>query len=202
MEKQQMGTTAKQLNKFWRKVQYASKRTTDGKDRPVLGLIINQFRSKIGVMYGSPKTTPGGEGKNYHYATRIELKKSEYLKSGKGDSAVIIGQTIKANVVKNKTAVPNQVAVFDFYFADGNGFRAGEIDYMKELIMTAKLYKVITRAGAYYSYGGGRWLGEDATIAGIREDVDLREQLDRDVRAAVHASPTALENEESSSDEE
>jgi hypothetical protein len=73
---------------------------------------------------------------------------------------------------------------------------------MKELIMTAKLYKVITRAGAYYSYGGGRWLGEDATIAGIREDVDLREQLDRDVRAAVHASPTALENEESSSDEE
>jgi recombination protein RecA len=197
----QVGRTALLLNKFWRKVQFSSKRSAFGGERPFLGLVINQFRSKIGVMYGSPKTTPGGEGKNYHFATRVELNKVEYLKVGAKDSP-IIGQTIKAKIIKNKTAVPNQLAVFDFYFAPGRGFQAGEIDYIKELFLTAKLYKVIKRTGAYYNYAERKWLGEDATIDALREELDLQEQLDRDVRAAVQVSSVAVSDEESTSDED
>lgn len=192
-----VGKTALQLNKFWRKITFSSRRSVLGGDRPFLGLVINQFRSKIGVMYGDPKTTPGGEGKNYHFATRVELKRSDWLEEGKGEEKHKVGQTIKARIIKNKTAVPNQVCSFDFYFDNGQYFDAGQIDYIKELVAMAKLFKVVTRAGAYYKYGERKWLGEDAMISSLREEIDLQEQLDKDVREVVKiSSKYAPEDEE------
>jgi len=183
-----VGKTALQLNKFWRKITFASRRSLLGGERPFLGLVINQFRSKIGVMYGDPRTTPGGEGKNYHFSTRLELKRDDWIEEGSGQDKHKVGQTIKVRVIKNKTAVPAQVASFDFYFDDGEHFKAGEIDYIKELMALAKLFKVVKRAGAYYRYAERQWQGEDAIIASLREELDLQEMLDKEVREAVKIS--------------
>jgi recombination protein RecA len=193
MEDAIVGVTAKQLNKFWRKISFSSQRSALGGERPFLGIVINQFRSKIGVMYGDPRTTPGGEGKNYHFATRLEVKRDDWVTDGNisvggKTEPRKVGQTIKVRVIKNKTAVPAQVAVFDFYFDDSTNFKAGEIDYIKEAMALAKLYKIVKRAGAYYRYAERQWQGEDAMIASLREELDLQEMLDKDIREAIKIS--------------
>jgi recombination protein RecA len=162
----------------------------------MLGLVINQFRSKI-TAYGDPKTTPGGEGKNYHFSTRVQLSRKDWIKSGTGSDAPKVGQVIIAKIIKNKTSVPNQIAIFDFYFDSTEHFSAGEIDYIKELMMMAKLFKVVVRAGAYYRYAERQWQGEDAMLASLREEIDLQEMLDREVRGAINiSSKFALTDEE------
>jgi recombination protein RecA len=196
-----VGKTALQLNKFWRKINFSSQRSVLGGDRPFLGIVINQFRSKIGVMYGDPRTTPGGEGKNYHFATRLEVKRDDWVTYGTmqvGDKSEArkVGQTIKVRVIKNKTAVPAQVAVFDFYFDDSDMFKAGEIDYIKEAMALAKLFKVVKRAGAYYRYAERQWQGESAMIASLREEIDLQEMLDKDIREAIKISSKFVASDE------
>jgi len=185
-----VGKTALQLNKFWRKVTFSSHRSLLGGERPFLGLVINQFRSKIGVVYGDPRTTPGGEGKNYHFSTRLQLSRDEWIHEGKGEARHKVGQTIKVRVIKNKTAVPAQEAVFDFYFDDSqeHPFKAGDIDYIKEMMALSKLFKVVKRAGSYYRYAERQWQGEDAMIKSLREELDLQEMLDKDVREAIKIS--------------
>ena len=187
MEESTVGRGALLTNKFFRKVGKASKRSLTEPERPFIGLIINQWRSKIGVMYGDPRTTPGGLGKNYAFFTRVDVRRDDWIEAGSGQEKRRIGQTIKFRVLKNKSAPPSQVATVDFYFANGGNIAAGEIDFAKEIIAIGKVNKVITRAGAYYRYGGRQWQGEDAMLASIREEIDLREALEREVLDSIKA---------------
>jgi recombination protein RecA len=184
MDEAIVGRGALLTGKFFRKVGKASRRSLVEDERPFIGLIINQYRMKIGVMYGDPRTTPGGEAKNYAFFTRLEVKRDEWIESGVGQEKHKVGQTIKVRTMKNKSAPPAQVAYVDFYFADGECF-AGEFDFAKEIVALGIIYKIITRAGAYYSYGDRKWQGGDAVVKSIREEVDLREALDKDVRRVV-----------------
>jgi recombination protein RecA len=185
MEESTVGRSALLTNKFFRKVGKASKRSLIDTERPFIGLIINQWRSKIGVMYGDPRTTPGGLGKDYAFFTRMEVRRDEWIEAGTGQEKRRIGQTIKVRVLKNKSAPPAQTALVDFYFSSGVDIPAGEFDFAKEIVALGIIYKIITRAGAYYSYGDRKWQGGDAVVKSIREEVDLREALDKDVRRVV-----------------
>ena len=187
MDEATVGRGALLTGKFFRKVGKASRRSLTEPERPFIGLIINQYRMKIGVMYGDPRTTPGGEAKNYAYFTRIEVKRDDWLETGTGQEKRKVGQTIKIRTLKNKSAPPSQVAYLDFYFDDGECF-AGEYDFAKEIVALGILNKVITRAGAYYSYGDRKWQGADAVLKSIREEIDLKDALEKDVREIVRAS--------------
>lgn len=184
MDEATVGRGALLTGKFFRKVGKASRRSLTESERPFIGLIINQYRMKIGVMYGDPRTTPGGEAKNYAFFTRIEVKRDEWLETGTGQEKHKVGQTIKIRTLKNKSAPPSQVAYVDFYFDNGECY-AGDFDFAKEIVALGILNKIITRAGAYYSYGDRKWQGANAVVQSIREEVDLKDALEKDVRTVV-----------------
>jgi recombination protein RecA len=186
MDEATVGRGALLTGKFFRKVGKASKRSLTESERPFIGIVINQYRMKIGVMYGDPRTTPGGEAKNYAFFTRIEVKRDDWLETGTGQEKKRVGQTIKIRTLKNKSAPPSQVAYLDFYFDNGE-CSAGDYDFAKEIVALGILNKIITRAGSYYSYGDRKWQGADAVVNSIREELDLRDSLDKDVRLAVRA---------------
>lgn len=185
MDEMTVGRGAMLMGKFFRKMEKAGKRSLLGEERPFIGIIINQWRSKIGVMYGDPRTTPGGEAKNYFFFTRIEVKRDDWIETGTGQEKRKVGQTIKFQTRKNKSAPPGQVAYTDFYFDDGGGIEKGDYDYAKEIVALGILNKVITRAGAYYRYQDRQWLGADAMLSSIREEVDLQEILQKDVLSTL-----------------
>ena len=187
MEESTVGRGALLTNKFFRKVGKASKRSLVSPERPFIGIVINQYRMKIGVQYGDPRTTPGGLGKDYAFFTRTEVRRDEWIESGTGQEKRRVGQSIKARIIKNKSAAPSQVATVDFYFSEGETVPAGEFDFAKEVIAMGIINKVITRAGAYYRYAGRQWQGSDAMLSSIREEIDLKETLERDVLDSIKA---------------
>jgi len=195
MDEATVGKGALLTGKFFRKVGKASKRSLVESERPFIGLMINQYRMKIGVMYGDPKTTPGGEAKNYAFFTRIEVKRDEWIDAGTGQEKRRVGQTIKVRTLKNKSAPPSQTAYVDFYFDNGGTIDKGEYDLAKEIVALGIIYKVIVRAGAYYRYSDRQWQGADALVASIREEIDLKEALDADVRSAVKAASKYVSEE-------
>lgn len=195
MEESTVGRGALLTNKFFRKVGKASKRSLTEPERPFIGILINQWRSKIGVMYGDPRTTPGGLGKDYAFFTRTEVRRDAWIEEGSGQEKHRIGQTIKVRILKNKSAAPSQTASIDFYFADGGPVTPGEYDFGKEIITMGILNKVITRAGAYYRYADRQWQGSEAMLASIREEIDLKETLERDVLDSIKAGSKFVHEE-------
>jgi recombination protein RecA len=177
MNEMTVGRGALLTNKFFRVVGSAIKRSLVEDERPVLGLIINQYRMKIGVMHGDPRTTPGGEGKNYAFFTRLEIRRDEWIETGSGNNKVRVGQTIKVRTLKNKTAPPQRVAYFDFYFAEGGECVPGEYDFAKEIAAMAVVKGIIDRKGGWYYFGDRKWQGIDSAIDSIRAEIDLKEQL-------------------------
>lgn len=173
MEEFTMGLGARLTGKFLRKSGKAQKRSLIEEDRPCTGLIINQWRQKIGVTYGDPRTTPGGMAKNFHYFVRCEVARDEWITS-KDEK---VGQSIRAKTLKNKTYRPQQSAVVDFYFADALGFHLGEFDTVKDIVNIGIAIEAITRAGAYYRYNGQQWQGKDALVMAVRADLDLQSEL-------------------------
>ena len=179
MSEATVGRGALLTNKFFRVVGTAMKRSLIEDERPVLGLIINQYRMKIGVMHGDPRTTPGGEGKNYAFFTRCEVKRDEWIEIGSGNNKVRVGQRIKVRTLKNKTAPPQRIAYFDFYFAEGGDCAPGEFDFAKEVASLAVVKGIIERKGGWYYYGERKWQGIEPVIASIREEVDLKEVVQK-----------------------
>ena len=179
MSEATVGRGALLTNKFFRVVGTAMKRSLIEDERPVLGLIINQYRMKIGVQHGDPRTTPGGEGKNYAFFTRCEVKRDEWIEVGSGNNKVRVGQRIKVRTLKNKTAPPQRIAYFDFYFAEGGNCAPGEFDFAKEVASLAVVKGIIERKGGWYYYGERKWQGIEPVIASIREEVDLKEVIQK-----------------------
>ena len=181
MSEMTVGKGALLTNKFFRVVGTAMKRSLVEDERPVLGLIINQYRMKIGVMHGDPRTTPGGEGKNYAFFTRCEIRRDEWIETGSGNNKVRVGQRIKVRTLKNKTAPPQRVAYFDFYFAEGGACQPGEYDFAKEIASLAVVMSVIERKGGWFYYNDRKWQGIDSVIQSIREEIDLKEAIQKAV---------------------
>jgi recombination protein RecA len=176
-----IGRGAMLTNKFMRKVHAASTRSLVEYDRPVLFLMINQWREMIGVMWGDTRTTPGGKGKNYTFMTRVEVTRDEWLK--KGDDQV--GQVIKIRCIKNKTAPRWRTGQVDFYFDTVDGHEAGSYDLSHEAVDLAVEKEIITRQGAWYHFGGKKWQGQAAVWDALQQDPKLLAAVDTQVRREV-----------------
>jgi recombination protein RecA len=187
IEEWQVGIGARLTNKLMR-VSTGRQRREEG-ERDCLCLIINQWRDKVGVMFGDPRTTPGGKGKNFSYFTRVEVVRDGWIERNK----VKVGQVMKIRTMKNKTAPPSRVAQVDFYFDNAFPFVAGDYDTVQEVWNIATTYDVITRRGSRYDYGGQTWVGKEPVLQSLREDLELRAAVDSEVRklvlAGVHEPP-------------
>jgi len=181
MDEMTVGRGALLTNKFFRVVGSAMKRSLVEDERAILGLIINQYRMKIGVMHGDPRTTPGGEGKNYAFFTRSEIRRDDWIEAGSGNDKKRVGQTIKVRTLKNKTAPPQRVAYFDFYFDKGGDCEPGQYDFAKEIAAMSVVSGIIERKGGWYYYGDRKWQGTEAVIASIREEIELMDDLRKQV---------------------
>ncbi len=123
-------------------------------------IFLNQIRMKIGIMFGNPETTPGGNALKFYSSVRIDLRRLAQIKKGED----IIGNRVKAKVVKNKVAPPFRIAEFDILYNEG-------ISYEGDLLGLGEKYEVIKKAGASYSFGDvslGR--GYDAARLFLKEN--------------------------------
>lgn len=188
MDELTVGRGAMITNKFFRKAGAAMKRSLVEDERPILGLVINQYRMKIGVMHGDPRTTPGGEGKNYAFFTRSEVRRDEWIEAGTGVNKERVGQRIKIRTVKNKVAPPQRVAYVDFYFSDHSIYEAGDYDLAKEVAAMAIVKEVVDRKGGWVYYGERKWNGQEAFVNSLREEVDLMDEL----RERVLTTPSSI----------
>lgn len=136
-------------------------------------VFINQIRMKIGVMFGNPETTTGGNALKFYSSMRLDIRKIDNLKDGQN----IIGGRLRVKVVKNKVAPPFRQAEFDIYFNDG-------ISTVGEILDIGVDKGIIERAGAWYSYGGNK-------IGQGRENV--REYLKNNVGIASEVKQKILE---------
>ena len=138
-------------------------------------IFINQIREKIGVMFGSPETTPGGRALKFYTSCRIDVRRIGQLKEGEE----VVGQRVRAKVVKNKVAPPFRIAEFDMMAANGISYEADVLDMAIE-------YKLVTRTGAWFRYGDLQ-LGQGREKARdyMKEHPELLTEL-RDKIMAMH----------------
>lgn len=191
MDESTISSGARLTGKFFRKVRTPTRRSLTKQERPMLGLIINQWRDKIGgpVFHGqAQQVSPGGHAKDYAYYTRVEVKRTEWIDEKRDGTKGVdrVGQVIKFKTIKNKSAPPQQVASVRFYFSDTrSGFRQGEFDTVAEIVALGIFYGVIQQKSAWFYYGDNKWNGEGKMVASLREEIDLQQQLSKDVLAAA-----------------
>lgn len=176
LENWQVGLAARLNNKFFRLAGSHTRRSMTAEDRPCTFLVINQFREKIGVMHGDNRTTPGGRGKDFAYATSTEVRRKEWIELNKERVGVRIG----ARTRKNKYAPPQRAAEVNFYFADTPGFSAGSYDIAADLVDTAAYTDVIYRidGGTTYYFDGEKIeVGLPKTLEVVRADLDLQRAI-------------------------
>ena len=135
-------------------------------------IFINQLRMKIGVMYGNPETTTGGNALKFYASVRLDVRRIEAIKEGGN----VIGNKTRVKVVKNKVAPPFKEAVFDIMYGQG-------ISKWSELIDLAVQMDIIQKSGSWFSMGDDRiGQGKDSVKAYLQERPELAEQVEAQVR--------------------
>ena len=138
-------------------------------------IFTNQLREKVGVMFGNPEVTPGGRALKFYSSVRIELRRVDSVKKGTD----VIGNRVKAKIVKNKVAPPFKTAEFDILYGEGIS-REGEI------IDMGVAARVIDKAGAWYAYNGEKiGQGKDNAREFLRENAALAVEIENKVREAM-----------------
>lgn len=190
MDEASVATGAQILSRFFKKCAKAQRRSLTEADRPCTLIAINQWRDKIGVMFGDPRTTPGGKAKNYYYFIRVEVRRDEWIAEGsKLDTRV--GQTIKMRVMKNKTYRPQQVAQADFYFADSGGYRKGDFDTAKDVVNVALALDLFE---GRYKFNGERIANKKEELYDIvRQDLGLQRSIKEAAMNAVLGGAKEME---------
>ena len=154
-------------------------------------IFINQIREKIGVMFGSPETTPGGRALKFYASCRIDVRRIGQLKEGE----MVMGQRVRAKVVKNKVAPPFRVAEFDMMHADGISFEGDVIDMGLE-------QKVIARTGAWFRYGDLQLgQGKEKARQYLKENPKLAAELKDKIMAAGGGKVAKLAGSTTTSDD-
>ena len=142
-------------------------------------IFINQLREKIGVMFGNPETTTGGNALKFYSSVRLDIRRVSTIKDG--DQAV--ANLVRVKVLKNKLAPPFRKAEFEITFGEGIS-KAGEI------VDLGVTYEVIKKSGSWFSYGDTRLAqGRDATKQLISDNPELMEELQAKIYAAIMGSP-------------
>jgi recombination protein RecA len=176
----QMGLQARLMSQALRKLTANIKRSN------TLVIFINQIRMKIGVMFGNPETTTGGNALKFYSSVRIDIRRIGAIK--KGDE--VIGNETRAKVVKNKVAPPFRQAEFDILYGKGIS-REGEV------IDLGVAQKMVDKAGAWYSYNGERiGQGKDNVREYLKEHPEMAREIENRIREAVGIRPLAVETVE------
>jgi recombination protein RecA len=138
-------------------------------------IFINQLREKIGVMFGSPETTTGGNALKFYASVRLDIRKASPIKDGDE----ILGNQVRVKVIKNKVAPPFKKAEFDLMFNEG-------ISRVGELIDMGVEKGILTKAGSWYSYEGNKLAqGRDAAKNVLRDNPDLAEEIENKIMEAL-----------------
>ena len=150
-----------------------------------IAIFINQLREKIGVMFGSPETTTGGNALKFYASVRLDIRRTGTIKRGEES----IGNETKVKVVKNKVAPPFKTAEFDILFGEG-------ISRHGEIIDMGVAAKVVDKSGAWYAYQGEKiGQGRDNAREFLRENADLSYEIENKVRASLGIPLLAVEVE-------
>jgi recombination protein RecA len=159
-------------------------------------IFINQIRMKIGVMFGNPETTTGGNALKFYASQRLEIRRKEKLESGTGDDKEAMGNRVKVKVVKNKVAPPFREVEIDVMFNEGIS-RSGEV------IDIGVDRGIVKKAGAFYSYGETR-LGQGRENAKdfLKADPKLLAEIEAAVRGGKKIAKEAKKGKTIESDEE
>ncbi len=138
-------------------------------------IFINQLREKIGVMFGNPETTTGGNALKFYASVRLDVRKSSAVKDGDN----ILGNLTKVKVVKNKVAPPFRKAEFEIIFGEG-------ISKIGEIVDLAVEYNIIKKSGSWFSYGDSKLAqGRDAVKLLLKDNPELCEELETKIKAAL-----------------
>ena len=181
MGEPQMGLQARLMSQALRKLTANIKRSN------TLVIFINQIRMKIGVMFGNPETTTGGNALKFYASVRLDIRRTGSIK--KGDE--VIGSETRVKVVKNKVAPPFKQADFDILYGEGISWEGEVIDLGVE-------HKIVEKSGAWYSYGADRiGQGKDNARDFLKEHPEMAKEIEAKVRADAGVnSPVAITEEE------
>lgn len=180
MGQQHMGLQARLMSQALRKLTSIISKTN------TTVIFINQIRMQIGVFFGNPETTPGGKALKFFSSVRIEVRKAAQIKKGED----IIGNRVKAKIVKNKVAAPFKTAEFDIMYNEG-------ISYESDILNAGVKYDVVKKSGAWIIYKGEK-LGQgfDAARKALKSDKksDLAKII-ADIKLKISEEQTAAEND-------
>ena len=169
MGEPQMGLQARLMSQALRKLTANIKRSN------TLVIFINQIRMKIGVMFGNPETTTGGNALKFYASVRIDIRRIGSIKKGEE----VIGSETRAKIVKNKVAPPFRQAEFDILYGEGIS-REGEI------IELGVANNIIEKSGAWYSYGKDRiGQGKDNTRDYLKENPQIADEIESKIRTVL-----------------
>ena len=146
-------------------------------------IFINQLREKVGVMFGNPETTTGGKALKFYASIRLDVRRIDSIKNGNE----VVGNRTRIKVVKNKVAPPFKTAEFDIIYGEGISHEGSVLDM-------AVNHKIITKTGAWYSYGDMRMAqGRDNARLFLKDNQELCDEIERKLRAEFAAA--AAKNE-------
>ncbi|AWI27165.1 recombinase RecA [Flavobacterium pallidum] len=136
---------------------------------------INQLREKIGVMFGNPETTTGGNALKFYASVRLDIRRSSQIKDGEN----VIGNRTKVKVVKNKVAPPFRTAEFDIMYGEG-------VSKTGEILDLAVEFEIVKKSGSWFSYGETRLgQGRDAVKTMIKDNPELADELEEKIKAHI-----------------
>jgi recombination protein RecA len=139
-------------------------------------IFINQLREKIGVMFGNPETTTGGNALKFYASVRLDIRKSQAIKDGDN----VIGNQVKVKVVKNKVAPPFRKAEFEIMFGEG-------ISKIGEIIDLGTEYGFINKSGSWFSYGDTKLgQGREAVKDMLKDNPELCDELEAKIMQAIN----------------
>ena len=169
MGQQHIGLQARLMSHALRKLTAIS-----AKSKTVI-IFINQIRMQIGMMWGNPETTPGGKALKFYSSVRVDIRKMAQIKKGEE----IIGNRVKAKVVKNKVAAPFRTAEFDIFFSEG-------ISYEADILNAGITHNLIKKAGASLTYDTTK-LGQgfDNAKNFLKENPKIRDEIMKKIREAI-----------------
>ena len=149
-------------------------------------IFINQLRDKIGVMFGNPETTTGGNALKFYASVRIDIRKTTAIKDGEDVS----GNRVKVKIVKNKLAPPFRRAEFDVIYGEG-------ISRIGEIIDLGTTFNIIKKSGSWFSYGDTKLgQGRDAVKQLLTDNTELASELEEKIRQALVINPNVVDDRE------
>ncbi len=181
MGDQHMGLQARLMSQALRKLTGNIKRSN------TLVIFINQIRMKIGVMFGNPETTTGGNALKFYASVRLDIRRTGSIKKGEE----VVGSETKVKVVKNKVAPPFRQAEFEIFYGEG-------ISHEGEIIELGSQLELIEKSGAWYSYNGERiGQGKDNVRNYLKEHPKMAEEIEAKIRElSLAKTPVMVDREE------